>query len=148
MLLPSIFTNDFFDDFMNFPTHFERQLRAAEPDSFGLNGLMRTDVKETETGYEIAMDLPGYKKEDVKVSLKSGYLTVAAVRENSSETGEKERYIRREHYTGKLSRSFYVGDVLTQEDIRARFEDGILKLTLPKKDQRTVEERSFIEIEG
>lgn len=148
MLLPSIFGNDFFDDFMNFPTNFGRGRERAEQDFGAIGGLMRTDVKENETGYEIHMDLPGFRKEDVKASLKDGYLTVTATRESKVDEDKKEKYIRRERYMGSVTRSFYVGDQLTEEDIKARFEDGILKLTLPKKEFQKVKEDRYIAIEG
>ena len=152
MLLPSIFGNDFFEDFMNFPSwdrgrENNRQLRRMEHEFNGLGGLMRTDVKEDEKGYEVHIDLPGFKKEDVNATLKDGYLTVEASR--SSETEENKKFLRRERYVGQVSRSFYVGDLLTEEDIKARFENGVLVLTIPKKEEvPKVEEKRRIAIEG
>lgn len=152
MLLPSIFGNDFFEDFMNFPSwdrsrEPQRQLRRLEHEFNGLGGLMRTDVKEDEKGYEVHIDLPGFKKEDVTASLKDGYLTVEASRSHESEEGKK--FLRRERYVGQVSRSFYVGDLLTEEDIKAKFENGVLMLTIPKKEEvPKVEEKRHIAIEG
>ena len=143
MLMPSIFGESLLDDFFGFPTM----------DSFvrgNTSGLMQTDVKEKDSDYEITMNLPGFKKEDVKGELKDGHLVVTA--STSSDDGEKDKdgkYIRRERYSGTCSRSFYVGDNITQEDIKAKFEDGTLKLTIPKKDAKpAVEDKKFISIEG
>lgn len=148
MLLPSIFGNDFFDDFMNFPTaSFDRNFRNMERDFGTVGGLMRTDVLENENGYEVRIDLPGFKKEDVKAQLKDGYLTITATRESKTED-KKEKYLRRERYMGSVSRSFYVGETLTEEDIKAKFEDGILKIALPKKELQKVKEDRYIAIEG
>ncbi len=144
MLLPSIFGNDFFDDFeRNFPlrTSFGR-------DDGNLGGLMRADVKENDDGYEVHLDLPGFKKEDVKAQLKEGYLTVTATRQSSVDDSKNEKYIRRERYMGSVSRSFYVGENLTEEDIKAKFDNGTLILSLPKVPQKKVEEDRYITIEG
>jgi HSP20 family molecular chaperone IbpA len=111
--------------------------------------VMRTDVKETEQGYEVDIELPGFKKEDVKAQLKDGYLTIQAVKNvDNDQKDENGRYIRQERYSGSMSRQFYVGKNMTQEDIHAKFEDGILKLALPKKEQQKVEENKYIAIEG
>ncbi len=113
-------------------------------------GIMRTDVKENDDSYELDIDLPGYKKEDVKAELKDGYLTIRA--ETKTDNDKKEAdgtYIRRERYYGTCSRTFYVGDDLTIEDIKAKFENGILKVSVPKKEQKTaVEEGKYVTIEG
>ena len=138
---------------MNFPTwdrparDAHRELRRMEHEFNGIGGLMRTDVKEDKEGYEVHIDLPGFKKEDVQITLKDGYMTVAASRVNEVEEGKK--YLRRERYVGNVSRSFYVGEVLTEEDIKAKFENGVLKITLPKKEEvPKVEEPKHIAIEG
>ena len=139
MLMPTIFTRDLFDDM--FDTRFNGYQSAD---------LMRTDVKETETGYDVSIDMPGVKKEDVKAELADGYLTISAsVNQDNDEKDAEGRYIRRERYSGSFSRSFYVGEDVTQEDIKARFEDGTLKLSVPKKEQQPqVEEKKYIAIEG
>ena len=144
MLLPSIFGNDFFDDFeKSFPLHtsFGRENNT-------LGGLMRADVKENDDGYEVHLDLPGFKKEDVKAQLKEGYLTVTATRQSSVDDAKNEKYIRRERYMGSVSRSFYVGENLTEEDIKAKFDNGTLILSLPKVPEKKVEEDRYITIEG
>lgn len=141
MLMPSIFRDNLFDDFFNFPSG------SFAADSMD---LMKTDVKENEGNYEITMNVPGVKKEDVKAELKQGYLTIHASSETSSEEKDEDgRYIRRERHTGSCSRSFYVGEEITEEDIKARFEDGTLKMTIPKKEQKpAVEKKKYIAIEG
>jgi HSP20 family molecular chaperone IbpA len=145
MLMPSIFNDNMFDNWMDFSfPDFDKTF-------YGKNaqGIMRTDVKETEQGYEVDIELPGFKKEDVKAQLKDGYLTIQAVQ--NVDNGEKDaqgRYIRRERYSGSMSRQFYVGKNVTQDDIHAKFEDGVLKLALPKQEQQKVEEKQYIAIEG
>ena len=113
-------------------------------------GIMRTDIKESEAGYELDVDLPGCKKENVRAELKNGYLTInAETSQNNDQKDENGKYIRRERYYGTCSRSFYVGEEVQQEDIKARFEDGILKVTVPKKETKPViEESRYIPIEG
>ena len=141
MLMPSIFGDDLFDDFFGYP--FE---------GYGWNGgsLMKTDIKDTDQGYEMTMNLPGVKKEDIKAELKNGYMTIhVSSNTNQDEKDEKGRYIRRERYSGNCSRSFYVGDQITQEDIKAKFEDGILRIDIPKKEAKpAVEENKYVSIEG
>lgn len=145
MLMPSIFGESLFDDFMDFS--FPRMGRVVQ--NGNTQNVMRTDVKETDQGYEIDMDLPGFKKEDVKAQLKDGYLTIQAIQNvNNDQKDNDGKYIRRERYSGSVSRSFYVGDKVTEEDIHAKFEDGILKLTLPKEDTHKVEQNNYIAIEG
>ena len=149
MLMPSIFNNSLFDEMMDFP--FGR-------DFFGdsgrmLNdyrtGVMKTDVKEADGVYEVDMELPGYKKEDVSARLDKGYLTITAVKnEENNENGGNGKYIRRERYCGQCYRTFYVGENVRQEDIHAKFEDGILKLTVPKTQPAKIEEQKYISIEG
>lgn len=140
MLMPSIFNDNLFDDFFdfNYPT-----LR------YDTTELMKTDIKETDNGYEVTMNLPGVKKEDVKAELKDGYLTIQASSNTSKDEKDNDgRYIRRERYAGTCSRSFYVGDAVTQEDIKAKFENGTLTLDIPKKDAKpAVEQKKYISIE-
>ena len=149
MLMPSIFGENLFDDWMDFP--FEREFFGRRNPLYGKNekNLMKTDVKEVENGYEVAMDLPGFKKEDISAKLENGYLTITASKGlDKDEKNEDGKYIRRERYSGSCSRSFYVGDGVTEEDIMARFEDGILKLDIPKKDAEKIEQKKYISIEG
>ena len=134
MLMPSIFGENLFDDFFD---DFARPARNAVRYSTPANNVMRTDIKENDAGFELDIDLPGYKKEDVKAELKDGYLTISAeTRTDNDEKEENGKYIRRERYYGTCSRSFYVGKEVTQDEIRARFEDGILKVAVPKKQAK------------
>ncbi|MDO4522508.1 MAG: Hsp20/alpha crystallin family protein [Eubacteriales bacterium] len=144
MLMPRVFDN-MFDDWMDFSfPEFDGAAYNRNPQE-----TMRTDVKETEQGYEVDMELPGFKKEDVKAQLKDGYLTISAQKaENKDEKDKEGKYIRKERYSGSVSRQFYVGEQMTEEDIHAKFEDGMLKLTLPKKEAKHVEENRYIAIEG
>ena len=146
MLMPSIFGEDLFDDFMGYPAG--RQAAAnAYPQ---VKDMMKTDIRDVDGNYELDIDLPGFKKEDVKIQLKDGYLTLSAAKGlDKDEQDKKGNYIRRERYAGTLSRSFYVGDAVSEEDIHAKYEDGILKLSVPKKAPKAVEEKDgYIAIEG
>ena len=147
MLMPSIFGESLFDEFFD---DFARPVKSVARVSAPATAVMRTDIKESENGYELDIDLPGYKKEDVQAQLKAGYLTITATTaKNTDQKDENGKYIRRERYSGTCSRSFYVGDDIRQEDIRAKFEDGILKIGVPKKiEQPEIEENKFITIEG
>ena len=110
---------------------------------------MNTDIKENDNNYELTMNLPGVKKEDVTAELKDGYLTIHATsNQNKDEKDEDGKYIRRERYSGSCNRSFYVGDAITEEDIKANFENGTLKMLIPKKEAKAVPEKKFISIEG
>ena len=142
MLMPSIFGENLLDDFFDFP--FGSNYTATD------SSLMKTDIKEMENGYEVTMNLPGVKKEDVKAELKDGYLVItASTNQNNDEKDAEGKYLRRERYSGSCSRSFYVGEDLTQEDIKAKFEHGTLKLMVPNKENRPkVEETRHITIEG
>ncbi len=116
---------------------------------YGEKSLMRTDVKELEDTYEIDIDLPGFKKEDLQLELKNGYLTIRATKDDNNDQKNNEgKYIRRERFVGSCTRSFYIGKNVKQEQVHAKFEDGILKLTVPKENQQKVEENKFISIEG
>ncbi|MDY5577608.1 MAG: Hsp20/alpha crystallin family protein [Lachnospiraceae bacterium] len=147
MLMPSIFGENLFDDFFD---DFARPVRKTTGYSTPAVTVMKTDVKENDKGYELDIDLPGYKKEDVKAQLKDGYLTISAeTKKDDDKKDENGKYIRRERYYGSCSRSFYVGEDVTEEDIRAKFEDGILKVSVPKKEVKpAVEEKKYITIEG
>lgn len=148
MMLPSIFNDDLFDEVMNMPFGGDF---FGDRGSYGkhVKSLMKTDIKETQDGFELDIDLPGYKKDEVNAHLENGYLTVTASKERNEDEQDKDgKYIRRERYTGSCTRSFYVGDAITEEDIRAKYEDGILKLSVPKKEEKKVEARKYIAIEG
>ena len=112
--------------------------------------LMRTDIKENDGGYELTIDLPGFKKDDVQAELKDGYLTITAQTQSESEDkDDKGTFVRKERFSGKCSRTFYVGDDVEQDDIKAKFEDGVLKVDVPKKqEQPKLEEKKTIAIEG
>ena len=141
MLMPSIFGENLFDSFFN---DFARVEKTEVPK------IMKTDIKENDMGFELDIELPGCSKEDVSAELKDGYLTIAG--KTSTSTDEKDdsgRFIRRERYQGSCSRSFFVGEELEQEDIKAKFENGILKVFVPKKEPKpAVETRKMIKIEG
>jgi HSP20 family protein len=152
MMMPSIFNDDFFSPWMDFSVpDVEKTLygkRAAN--------LMKTDIKEKDNGYELAIDLPGFDKNEVNVELKDGYLTVSAAKalekeeKDGKDADAKEKagkYIRRERYEGSMSRSFYVGKNLTEEDIRGEYKNGILRLEVPKKGA-VEEKKHYITIEG
>ena len=150
MLMPSIFGENLFDDdWMNFP--FEKEFFGKHNPLYGKHekNLMKTDVKELDDRFEVAVDLPGFKKEDLKLELKDGYLTIQAAKTLDKDCEDTDgKYIRRERYSGSCARSFYVGNAVKQEDIRARFEDGILKLSVPKENPQKIEENKYISIEG
>ena len=143
MLMPSIFGENLLDDFFGFPKDgFEM--------NFSGSGMMQTDVKETDNSYEITMNLPGFQKEDVKGELKDGYLIVSASTSQTNDEKDKDgHYIRKERFSGSCSRSFYVGDTITQEDIKAKFENGTLKLSVPKAAATPItDEHKYISIAG
>ena len=148
MLMPSIFGENLFNDWMDFSFP---QVTDVDKELYGKHAknMMKTDVKETENGYEVAVDLPGFKKDEVKIQLDNGYLTIAAAKGlDKDEQDKKGKYIRRERYAGSMSRSFYVGEGVKQSDIHAKYEGGVLTLDIPKPDQKAVEESKYISIEG
>ena len=141
--------NLFDDDWMDFP--FERDFWGRKNPLYGKNAknIMKTDIKEHDGGYELDIDLPGFKKDEITIDLDNGYLTISAAKGlDKDEQDKKGKYIRRERYAGAVQRSFYVGDAVTEEDVKAKFEDGILRLSIPKKDAKAVETKKTIAIEG
>ena len=113
------------------------------------SNVMKTDVRETESGYEVDIDLPGFKKDEINVQLDNGYLSISAAKGlDKDEKDKKGKYIRKERYAGAMQRSFYVGEYVTQEDIKAKYENGILRLSVPKKEAKPVETKKTIAIEG
>ena len=149
MLLPSIFGENLFDEMMNFD--FDKEFERMTRPLYGKHNknMMKTDVRETENSYELDIDLPGFKKDEINVQLDNGYLNIQAAKGLDKDEEKKDgQYIRRERYAGSMSRTFYVGNQLTQNDIHAKFEDGILKLSIPKKDAKAVETKKTIAIEG
>ena len=144
LYMPSIFGENLMDDLFG---DFDRDFYSKPSQNKQSVSLMRTDIKETDHAYEMAVELPGYRKEDVKLELNDGYLKISAAHNDSKEEKDKEgRIIRRERYSGSLQRSFYVGDDFTPQDIAAKFEDGILKIDLPKKEVKQIESPKYIEI--
>jgi len=144
--MPSIFGENLFnDDWMDFGfPEVDKALYGKHA-----NNVMKTDVKETDTGYEVDIDLPGFKKDEINAQLDNGYLTISAAKGlDKDEKDKKGKYIRKERYAGAMSRSFYVGEGITQEDIKAKYEDGILRLSVPKKEAKAVENKKYIAIEG
>ena len=146
MLMPSIFGENLFnDDWMDFGfPEVDKALYGKHA-----NNVMKTDVKETDTGYEVDIDLPGFKKDEINVELKDGYLMISAAKGLDKDEKDKEgKYIRRERYAGDLSRSFYVGKDLTEKDIHGKYENGILMLDIPKKaPEKKPEEKRLVTIE-
>ena len=153
MLMPSIFGENLFDDvdddWMDFP--FDSDFWGKRNPLYGKHAknLMKTDIREHDNGYELDIDLPGFKKDEISIDLDSGYLTISAAKGlDKDEEDKKGKYIRKERYAGAMQRSFYVGDGVTEEDVKAKFEDGILKLSIPKKEAKAVETKKTIAIEG
>ncbi len=148
MLMPSIFGENLFDDFDRW---MDTSFRDVDKALYGKNAknMMKTDVKETDSGYEVDVDLPGFKKDEIQLELNDGYLTISAEKGlDKDEENEKKHYLRRERYAGGMSRSFYVGEGITEKDIHAKYEYGILKLSIPKEQPKAVPEKHLISIEG
>ena len=148
MLLPSIFGENLFDEFDNW---MDASFHDVDKALYGKHAknMMKTDVKETEKGYEVAVDLPGFKKDEIQLELNDGYLTISAEKGlDKEEKDKKDKYIRRERYAGSMSRTFYVGESVTENDIHAKYENGILTLDVPKEEAKKVPEKRYISIEG
>ena len=151
MLMPRIYHENLFDDFFSDFPFFDNSMQRAEKKLYGHNAsrMMSTDIKEVDGGYELEMDLPGFKKDEIQISLENGCLTIAASKGLDQTREEPDRYIRRERYVGACSRSFYVGDSITQDQIRAEFHHGILKLFVPREQEvPAIEQKKYIAIEG
>ena len=156
MMVPSIFGenlfDDFFDDFFDWPA-YDKQMKDAQKKLYGrrADNMMKTDVRDHDDHYEIDVDLPGFKKDELSLELTDGYLTIRAAKGLDKDEKEKKsgKYIRRERYMGSMTRSFYVGDTITQEDVKAEYKNGVLRLSVPKPDpNRKVEKTNYIAIEG
>ncbi len=148
MLLPSIFGENLLDDWMDFPRFAD--FGDVDKKLYGRKAahVMKTDIHEHDGGYELDIDLPGFKKDEIQLALENGYLTVSTTKGlEKNEEDKKGKLIRQERYSGTMTRSFYVGDAVTEEDIKAKFEDGVLKLSIPKKETQ-VPEKKTIMIEG
>ena len=151
MLMPSIFNDNLFDNFFDFPFYDDRAERQAEKKLYGHHAanLMKTDIKEKKDGYDLEMDLPGFKKDEVKVELNNGYLTISTEKSlEKDKENKKGKMLRQERYSGVMQRSFFVGEHLTEEDIKASYENGVLHVMIPKKEARKVPEKKTILIEG
>ena len=147
MLVPSIFTDRFFDDW---PVPSFRELENADRKLYGKHAarVMKTDVREKEDHYLVDIDLPGFKKDEIEIKLENGYLTVSAEKGlDKDETNKKGKLICQERYVGAMQRSFYVGEAVTENDIKAKFEDGVLQITVPKIEKKLPESRTIL-IEG
>ena len=138
MLMPRRNDFDLWDDFFNDPFFSNRKEMK----------LMKTDIREKEDKYLLDIDLPGYSKEDIKISVDNGYLTVSAKKEETKEESEKDSYIKKERYSGECQRSFYVGENIEAEDVKASFKNGILTLDIPKKEEeKKLPEKKYVEID-
>lgn len=158
-MLPSVFGEDLFDDWMDyfpfgrdFDKEFSKAMAPTERALYGKHAknMMKTDVRETDDSYEVDIDLPGFKKDEVKIQLADGYLTIEAAKGLDKDEKDKNsgKYIRRERYAGSMSRSFYVGEDVKQEEIHAKYDNGILKLSVPKKEaKKAVDSSKYIAIE-
>ena len=152
MMMPSIFGENLFDDFDSwFSDPVEKRFFGKKNPLYGKHAknLMKTDVRETKNSYEVDVDLPGFKKDEIKLELDNGYLTISAAKGLDKDETDKEtgKYIRRERYAGACQRSYYVGEDITEEDIKAEFKHGILKLFVPKKEAKPeVKEAKYISI--
>ena len=147
-MLPSIFGEDLFDDFFNDPFGMMNVSEGRSP-LYGKHAknLMKTDIREKEDGYELAVDLPGFKKDEISLDIKDGYLTIAAQKGvDKDEQDKKGRVLRQERYAGACSRSFYVGNV-KPEDVKAKYEDGVLSVIVPKEDVKKLASSTAIAIE-
>lgn len=152
MWMPTMFDRDFFADFFDDPFFNDKEMRKLEkklsgkPHTRNVQNLMRTDVKETADAYEMKVELPGFKKENIRLTLEDGYLTIYAEKDSDEDRGGK--FLRRERYAGACKRSFYVGDELHEDQIKAEFKHGVLKIDLPKKKEvPAVEQSKYIAIE-
>ena len=147
-MLPAIFGENLFDEFFTDP--FDRMSAFGGRDAlYGkhVKNLMKTDVRELEDGFELDMDLPGFKKDEIQIDVQNGYLTVSAAKGMNKNEEKDGRLIRQERYAGQCSRRFYVGDSVEAGDVKARFEDGILKISMPKAEQKKLPASTTVAIE-
>ena len=148
-MMPSIFGENLFDDFFDDDFSMFPALTGRNP-LYGKHAknLMKTDVRETENTYELDIDLPGFKKDEISIDLKDGYLSISAAKGlDRDQEDKKGKYIRQERYAGACSRSFFVGEGVEPKDVSAKFEDGILKISLPKQVKKELPQSSRIAIE-
>ena len=148
-MLPSIFGESLFDDWFDFP--FRGFDSGVDQKLYGKHAarVMKTDLKEHDDSFELAVDLPGFKKDQIELQLQNGYLTITAAKGVEEEEKDKKgRLVHQERYTGSMTRSFYLGDHVREEDVKAKFEDGVLRLSFPKAEAIKMPERRTIQIEG
>ena len=154
MLAPSIFEENFIDDLFGFPymKEFDNMERGLERKLYGRKAsrMMKTDIREKDDNYEVSIDLPGFKKEEITVELDKGYLTISASKGMDHDDNDKKgKLIRQERYAGSMTRSFYIGENVQKEDVEATYRHGVLTLTVPKKAmEKTLPEKNLIAIEG
>ena len=151
MFYPKLFNDDFFDDFMGFGFPRLASAEDAERKLYGkhVSGIMKTDIHDKDGNYELDIDLPGFKKDEISLTLDNGYLVVGACKSvNEEEKDDKGKLLRKERYSGAMQRSFYVGEGIDENDVRAKFEDGVLKLSFPKEKEPELPEKKTIMIEG
>ena len=153
MLAPSIFEENFIDDLFGFPymKEFDDMNRDMERKLYGRKAsrMMKTDIREKDDNYEVSIDLPGFKKEDITVELNDGYITINASKNLDRDEDKKGKLIRQERYAGSMTRSFYVGENVEKGDIEANYRHGVLNLTIPKKAmEKKIPEKNLIAIEG
>ena len=150
MILPTVFGENLMDVFDDFDRNFFRDVHNVDRALYGKHAqhVMKTDVRETEDGYEVDVDLPGFKKDEINLELNNGYLTISAEKalEKDGEN-KKGKMLRQERYSGMMQRSFYVGDYVTEEDVKASYESGVLHVFVPKKEAKLPEKKTIL-IEG
>ena len=147
-MLPSMFGESLFDDWMGFP--FRSLASDVDHKLYGKNAarVMKTDLKEHDEGYELSVDLPGFKKDQIELQLQNGYLTISATKGVEEEGKDKKgRLVHQERYTGSMTRSFYIGENVREEDVKASFEDGVLRLDFPKEKPMSLPEKKKIQIQ-
>ena len=144
--LPAVFGENMMDLFDDFDRNFFRGFTQPDRMLYGKNAarMMKTDVKETKEGYELAVDLPGFKKEEIHLELQNGYLTISTEKNLENKEEKEGKILRQERYSGTMQRSFYVGGNLTEEDIQAKYEDGVLRVDLPKKEPKVPEKKQIL----
>ena len=149
--LPTVFGENLMDVFDDFDRNFFRGFGNVDRVLYGKHAqhMMKTDVKETDEGYEVDVDLPGFKKDDIHLELNNGYLTISTEKSlEKTNENKKGKMLRQERYSGVMQRSFFVGEHMTEEDIKASYESGVLHIIVPKKDAPRVPEKKTILIEG
>ena len=149
--LPTVFGENLMDVFDDFDRNFFRDARNVDHVLYGKHAqnVMKTDVKETEDGYEVDVDLPGFKKDEIHLELNQGYLVISAEKSlEKTNENKKGKMLRQERYAGVMQRSFFVGDSVTETDVRASYENGVLHISVPKKEALKAPEKKTILIEG